>query len=661
MPKPRFRSDIEGIRAIAILLVVGYHAHFRGFSGGFVGVDVFFVLSGYLITWLLVHEAEKTGTLNLREFYARRARRLLPAMAVVLVAVIIVGAVLYAPLEQTGFARSAAFTAAYLSNAFFASTATNYLGAPPDTNPLLHTWSLSVEEQFYLLWPLFVLFACGVRRGPFSLQRLLGWMAGVAAVSFAASWALTATHQPLAFFSSPTRAWEFAAGALGVLIPVRAGRSALVRTAVGGLGLVGLLAVAVGFGPATPFPGAAALLPVGATILVLRAGASGAPTLLSRILALRPLQEIGRLSYSWYLWHWPVLVFAGVLVPGETRFWTRLGLLALALALAEASYRLVEDPLRRNAWLSLRPRRSLGFAAVLTLATVSMSLAWGVTAGRWSRSPGQARFVEMQEDTPPDLADDRCEPGFYDSEVIECAFGPENAPRTAILIGDSHAAQWVSALKPIARQPGWRLVVMTKPACPVVDGSFRLVAIGRRYTECEQWRASALERIQELKPDLTVVGTYVEAQLTPEMWTTGTRSAFGALSEASTHVAVIEDTPAAGFDVPTCLAREAWHPRWLRSESCTIRPDPAKTAGAREAIRAAAQSFANVSMVDLNGALCHEGECATVVGGVGAFRDALHLTDTFAGSLSDEFLAALRRIPVAGLGPAAGPRAAAVR
>ena len=644
VPKPRFRSDIEGVRAIAILLVVGYHAHVPGFRGGFVGVDVFFVLSGYLITWLLVHEAEKTGTLNLREFYARRARRLLPAMAVVLLAVIAVATVINAPFEQVEFAKSAAFTAAYLSNAFFAATATNYLGAPPETNPLLHTWSLSVEEQFYLVWPLFVLFACGVWGGQFRLRRLLGWMAGVTVASFAASWWLTATHQPLAFFSSPTRAWEFAAGALGVLIPVRAGRSGALRTALGGAGLVALLAVAIGFGPATPFPGVAALLPVGATIVVLRAGTAGERTALSRVLALRPLQEIGRLSYSWYLWHWPVLVFAGVLFPGLMPIWMRLGLLVLALVLAETSYRLIEDPVRHNARLSAHPHRSLLFAIVLTLAIGAVSVGWHQAAKSWSVSPEQVKFLAMKNDVPKEINNALCEPGFEGTVPNECTFGPDEANHTIVLVGDSHAAQWFSALKPLT-QDGWRLVVMSKGGCPIVNAYFYNKYIGRRYTECEQWRDAVVDKVKDISPDITVVGTFVGTDFTQAQWREGTVSAFGSLSMSSKQVFLIEDTPVAEFDFPVCLARRAWRSRLIPSQSCQFRFEPQANAFQRQSIRAASKMYTNIHMVDMNDIICPNGLCQGFVGGVGVFRDMHHITDALARALSPDFLAVLRNLP----------------
>ncbi|MEL6778394.1 MAG: acyltransferase [Cyanobacteria bacterium J06597_16] len=316
--KPAFRPDIEGLRAIAILLVIAYHAHVPGFKGGYIGVDMFFVLSGYLITWLLIHEAEETGTINLVRFYARRARRLLPALLLVLAVTIGISAVLYAPFEQQALAHTALATAAYLSNAYFAQTAVDYLGTALETNPLLHTWSLSVEEQFYLVWPLLVAFAAGVsnrrtrQQSPqkVSLNRknILLWMGALTLGSFILSVYLTDVRQPLAFFLSPARAWEFSIGALAILIPT--GRFPFqqqpakqsptskdprafgtLSEIVGWLGLGGILTAVLWFDETTLFPGTAAVLPAIATVLVLRACAARPASRLSQTLSIRSFQE----------------------------------------------------------------------------------------------------------------------------------------------------------------------------------------------------------------------------------------------------------------------------------------------------------------------------------------------------------------------------------
>ena len=388
-----FRPDIEGLRAIAILLVVGFHAGVPGFSGGYVGVDVFFVLSGYLITGLLVREIEKNGSVDLPNFYARRARRLLPALALTLLVTVLVGIAIYPPFEanQGGFGATAVSTAAYASNLYFAGSSTDYFGPDREKNPLLHTWSLSVEEQFYLLWPLFIMFAVGAfawqGRKNMNRSRLFWWMSAAAAASFALSFYLTSRQQPWAYFSSPTRAWEFALGAIFVLLPYKAGKEA---SFVGWVGLAGIGLAAIAFDRTTVFPGLPALLPAISTGLALRgAEANG---LMVRVLSLEPLQKIGRLSYSWYLWHWPVIVFGAAIIAAPSLA-LRVGLALASLAIAAASFRWVEDPIRHNRGLAKRPMYAFAMAAAIAVVGMQrvVSVAASLHLGCGQTDPGSFR------------------------------------------------------------------------------------------------------------------------------------------------------------------------------------------------------------------------------------------------------------------------------
>ncbi len=269
---------------------------------------MFFVLSGYLITWLLVREVEVKGTLDLLTFYARRFRRLLPAVVVLLVAVMGFAYLFYSPLEQGPIAETALATAAYFSNFHFGLQAADYFAGAVEHDPLLHTWSLSVEEQFYLGWPVLILLALtGFGKWAPNRGRLLAMMGAVAAASFALTlWLQSTVWAQYAFFSSPARAWEFALGGLGALVPVRAKWA----QALGWSGLAAVLAAGSIYTARTPFPGWTALAPALGTVCVLRAGLSNPGGKLNTVLSWRPLRELGRLSYSWYLWHWPVLVFA---------------------------------------------------------------------------------------------------------------------------------------------------------------------------------------------------------------------------------------------------------------------------------------------------------------------------------------------------------------
>lgn len=658
LPRPRFRADIEGLRALAILLVVGYHAGVPGMSGGYIGVDVFFVLSGYLITWLLAHEVATTGRIDLSRFYARRARRLLPASAMMLTVVAIVAAVLYAPFEQEAFAKTAAATAVYFSNVHFAQEATNYLGAGAETNPLLHTWSLGVEEQFYFVWPLFVMVALGVWRSRRTGEvGILLWMVGAAMLSLALAVYYTEVQQPRAFFLSPHRAWEFAAGAIGLLLPSwdRTGSDATpsdaptargVRAMVSGVwgwgGLAAIGAAAWFYDDQTAFPGTAALLPVIGTVVVLRSGTAEAETPLARLLAWQPLQYLGRLSYSWYLWHWPVLVI-GATVMDTTPLPVRLGLLILSLGIAEASYRFVETPIRHNAWLSARNRASLAMAVGLTACTLAFSVGWSGVASRWTQDPAQERYTAAAADVPS-IYTTGCHVDFYTSEapLERCAEGPHAGP-TVVLFGDSHAAHWYPLLSELAAEQGWRLITATKSACPAVSGPKHNDILRRTYRECTAWRQDVFEKLQAIKPDLLLAISSTKQPFGPEAWEAGTEQTVRALSAASERVVLLRDTPAPEFDAPSCAARASWRPLGGVGSACTFPKETSERTAIHAIERQVATRYDNVESIDLSDYLCTGSSCTVEREGVMLYRDTHHLTSEFVRTVRAPFLDLMRK------------------
>src|SRR5215217_6727615 len=371
--RSRFRADVEGLRAVGVVAVVAYHAELGPVRGGFVGVDVFYVLSGFLITGLLWEELDGTGRLRFGAFYARRARRLLPAAVLVLLVTLVASSLWLSLLQVPVVARDAAAAALYVANYRFALQRTDYL-ADASPSPLQHYWSLGVEEQFYLLWPvlLLVVFVAGRRLRTPSSAGAVAVLALAGAGSLALSLRLTAVSEPWAFFSLPTRAWELAAGGLVALSASTLRR--LPGVAAATLGWLGLEAIAwsiTRFSAATPFPGAAALFPVGGT-----AAGFAAPRLgPGRVLGWRPLQAAGKLSYSWYLWHWPLLILAPVVAGHALRLGQRLGLAAASGLLALATVKLVEDPVRFSPRLRARPSRSLALGAGLTAVTTAVAMA----------------------------------------------------------------------------------------------------------------------------------------------------------------------------------------------------------------------------------------------------------------------------------------------
>jgi peptidoglycan/LPS O-acetylase OafA/YrhL len=673
--RPHHRADIEGLRAIAVLLVVAFHAGVPGFRGGYVGVDVFFVLSGYLITWLLVDEAARTGGVDLQRFYARRARRLLPAVGVLLLATLAVSAALYAPFEQRPLARTWAATALYVSNLDFARRALDYHGARAGANPLLHMWSLSVEEQFYFVWPWLVLVGLGVLGSPRRTEApatRLPLVLGVAtALSFALSLYLTRAAGGWAFYLSPARAWEFGAGGLAVLIPVSppprpvspAPRLTATRHLPGWLALLGLGAAAARFDRTTPFPGLAAVLPVLSTVVLLRCGSRAAPgdgSPATLLLARGPLQTIGRLSYSWYLWHWPTLVVAAALVD-ELPLGGRLVAVATSLGVAYLSYRFVEAPVRQSRWLAALPRRSLGMAAAITAAGVAVAAGWSRASASWGASATQARITRVAGELPAIYADG-CD-DFGHGGVRECVYGDRASRRVAVLVGDSHAGQWFPALADAAARAGHRLVVLTLSACPFVElPPMFNETLGRPYPECVVWRRSAVAAIGRLRPAITFVASATEYDLAPAAWEAGTRAVLAELVRSSERVVLVLDPPAAGFDVPACLARAAWRVGDALDPAC--RPRGNRNAAPFGAAQArAARATGGVEVLDLRDEVCVIGACAATAGGLVRYRDAQHLSVEFARTFGGVFSELLGQGPRGPAGdhvtrsrPAAEPR-----
>ena len=388
-----FRPDIEGLRAVAVVVVVLFHARIAAFAGGFVGVDVFFVLSGFLITRLLLREVATTGTISLRHFWARRARRLLPASCVVVVVTVLASQVLLSPIAQRPLATDAIAASGFVLNFVFASRLGDYfasqLGRTP--SPLLHFWSLAVEEQFYLFWPLALL---GLRRRPRRYRRLVTvMMIAVAIVSFWACTWMTRTYPTGAFYLLPARMWELAVGGL-VAVGGAAWRlvSPTARAVAAWVGVAGVATAVVTFDGSIAFPGTAALLPVLGTALIVVSGGSDAAPFAPLVVLRHPaLQWIGRRSYAIYLWHWPALVLAeakwGPLSLGQ-----RFVAIGVALVLAAASLRLVEDPVRHSAWVASRPGRGLALGAslcatALLAGAISLALPRQLDGGRAAAAP----------------------------------------------------------------------------------------------------------------------------------------------------------------------------------------------------------------------------------------------------------------------------------
>lgn len=624
-----FRPDIEGLRALAVGLVIASHAGLPFLRGGFVGVDVFFVLSGYLITSLLMQEISSSGTVNFARFYARRARRLLPAAITMVVAVCGAEAIVINPLAQFSTLRAALAAVLYSSNLYFAHVQLQYFSQGSGTNPLLHTWSLAVEEQFYLLWPVLLLLLAR------TIKSVPGRSIALAAISLASFvlcvW-LTETNAVLAFFETPARVWEFGAGGLLVFLPQRwlVGPRRL-WSWLGAIGLVALIASAESI-RASMFPGYVAAIPVAATLLLLLAGVGAPQSPAPRLLCTRPAQVIGRLSYSLYLWHWPFLVIGQQLIPNDS-IPIRLGLIAVASILAAVTYAAIESPVRFQPFLIARPGLTLGLAALSAILCVGAIGVWRAILGRSEQFRKYDRVVQDN----PGVYRKGCDPEKSDPHPAVCFFGETSKPQsTVVLLGDSHAAQWFPALEQIAGLEHWRLATVIKPGCTPL--SIREDVTPRMEWVCGEWRRAAFADIEELHPELVILssssrhpgadGIMVEDM---RVWEQGARDTFAALARQGAKVRFIRDTPFADYDVTGCLAQAEWDGR-------TQCPAPvsaqALSPGVYAAEERAAQDFGNVKFLDLSDRMCGPDQCSLEAGGQVIYRDGDHMTASYSRSLA---------------------------
>jgi len=669
-----FRPDIEGLRAVAVLLIVLFHAGLPGLAGGYVGVDVFFVISGFLITSLLARELDDTGRLDLAQFYARRVRRILPAAFLVLGATI-VGCVVF--LSPVGFWRAGpgiAAAAAYVPNVLFAFARTDYFH-PARISPVIHYWSLGVEEQFYVVWPALLWLAhrfAGGARG-----RLTWIVLALVVGSFALSAVGTGPYPALSFYLLPTRAWELGAGALVALAGVRARRLPLAAAnAAGATGIAMIVGSAVVFHESTPFPGTAALVPVLGTVLVIVAGATRLRTWAAVGLGWSPMRYVGRISYSLYLWHWPLLVFAAIaLAPLPAPVQAAVAV-AGSFVLAAATYRWVEDPLRRGQRIGRRPSRNLATALVASVLIAGLALGGGRLAVAPFRQADAIVAVPIGVDPftglipaagptadgplPADLIPpllnlqrgkvahrpkaDGC--SLLTGQTVNgpCTYGDPAPSTKVVLFGDSHLAQWWPAIERVMAARHWQVIFLVKTSCAYEDVT---PASGTGPSaECDTWREKAMQRIARERPDLVILsGNHRHPPLVDGVvldgsdgWPAlraGAERTIARLQEGGARVAVLGDTPQIPYDPAECLSAHTDHT--LR---CAVARDQAVEPGWIDLERAAAESV-GASFVDVDAWICPSDPCPLVIGRYAVFADTNHITRPFVQGLTARLEAAL--------------------
>ena len=695
LPQKQFRTDIEGLRAVAVVAVVLFHAGLPGVGGGFIGVDVFFVVSGFLITGLLWREASGAGTVRLARFYGARARRLLPAAVAVLVATCIASAVLLPPLQARGVIGDGIASALYVGNYRFAIQGTDYLAADAPPSPLQHYWSLGVEEQFYLLWPALIigtawLLARVARRTGTAATRSVApyllVLALMAVVSFMISSSWTDSLPSWAFFSLPTRAWELAVGGLVALTAGAWRHLPGPSAAVAGWGGLALIVVTcTQVGEATPYPGTTALLPVLGTALVIGAGCATPDLGVGHFLSKPAMRSVGRLSYSWYLWHWPVLLLAPALFGGDLGLAGRLAMVVVSFGLAILTLHLIENPARFASSLKLSAGRSLAVGGALTAVAVCVGVVLlivrpvpvghGMAAapvaavappGPSAAAPPPvsvrdqvlAAVTKSTEPRPvptnltpalgaiakPEVFVDGCVLSWRDVEQPECASGDAGAPTTVALVGDSHAAMWQPALEPVAQERHWRLETMSKVLCPLMNLSINSPYLGRKFTECEQWRGDIIARLERERPRLIVLdmsrryGADFGFTSYDQAWLDSLTRLVQRLRATGASVLVLSQVPDPHSTVPTCVSAHMDN-----ADACS----PARTDGLNDAgvaAEAAATAAGGGQYAELSDLFCTTDRCPVIVGNTLVYRDDNHVTTEYAEVLAPLLIEMVDRV-----------------
>lgn len=664
--KPEFRPDIEGLRALAILLVLLYHAHISWFPGGFVGVDVFFVLSGFLITRSLLYETETTGSIRLSEFYARRVRRLLPASALVLVSTGI-GVLVSLPSSMwRTFGGDVAAAGAYVVNWRFAFRAVDYLAQDVLPSPVQHYWSLSVEEQFYFLWPALIITGIFLARRLGTRPRsVIGLVLVVAVLVPSLSWSiLSSAREPAsAFFVTTTRLWELAAGALVAVVGTVTFRYGSIRVLTKVVGLVLVVGAAMLVDASVAWPGVAALAPIiGTALLVIGGGQGNDP--IERGLSTALMKKVGAWSYSLYLWHWPPLAILGARWGGLSTAEAVLITLA-SFVPAVAAYTWVETPLRFRPSLKSSPSLTMSLGSSLTLISIVAGLAMvisvsmsrpvvdsaepSIAKGALAITPNaDAKSLLEEAETAgslvpspatatsdrPDLYDEGCQVSQGDAEPVICERGDPAGGSLVMVVGDSKIAQWMPALDTIGKRQGWKILAATKSACEFTT-AIPSISSGP-YSSCKEWNSRVFELVDEMRPDLIVVSqgskTAWNASTGSEdrdMMIQGMLGAYGRATSAGAQIVVFLDNPHPGFVVRDCVAE---NPDNL--DACTVPLSEIADNSARSVQREVAElgGYPTLDVIDL---ICPDGVCLPVVGGVLVYRDGSHITVTYVNSMID--------------------------
>jgi peptidoglycan/LPS O-acetylase OafA/YrhL len=653
--KKQLRGDIEGLRAVAVGTVLLYHVGIPFIPGGFVGVDIFFVISGFLITSLLLREAARTGGISIADFYARRARRLLPAASLVLLVTAGLGYLVLSGPDRTNLGTDVIAATFYVINWALALRSVDYLAEDAAPSALQHYWSLSVEEQFYVIWPLVIIVGLLVakRLSVRAKPLLFAVLSVIALASLGYSVIHTQASPTTAYFYTTTRVWELAIGALLAFLVLRlTSLPRLVAELISGIGLLLVLWAAFFLDASHPWPGSWALVPTLGAGLIIAAGCASQSTITARLLSIRPMVWIGGLSYAIYLWHWPLITLAKVARPDvRIRYLIVIGVVSILLAWL--TKHLVEDPIRFHPGLSAKASRGLLFGLATMLVTALAGTAIWATAPRLDREAGVEGATSLVADpsaadwtvrqdasqvyttsgkvTPdpavapediPKYYDDDCQVPAGETDVdTSCTYGAQDGDKTVAMLGDSKMGQWFPAVMGIADQENWRVNLYLKSAC-----SFSYSGVD---DDCESFSKNVVKSFRkDGAPDIALVS---QGSGNSSTLVDGMTEAVKDLESLGTKVVIVSDSPRPdGQKVYTCVEE---HP-----DDYTACSFPAKGDGRRGVGSPALKELAGATdtpFVDLNTWICPPGStCPAVIADTLVYRQGSHVTASYIRSLT---------------------------
>ncbi|MEU6348929.1 acyltransferase family protein [Streptomyces sp. NPDC047072] len=655
----KYRPDIQGLRAVAIMMVVAMHCGILDIHGG---VDVSFVLSGFLIGGQLFAEIDKTGKVSLTKFWARRFRRLTPPMAVVIVGTAVLAWMYGSPLRFRSYIEDGLSASLSFLNWRLVETGTDYFANDGTQSPYQHFWSLGIEEQFYAAAPIILVALVWISRKIFRNRALVAlFLTAAIAGSFYLGWSKTSENQPLAYFSTHTRIWEITCGVLLALAaPLVSRMNTGLAAVVSWLGLGTVLVTAMLISDETPLPGYAVAGPVIGAVMVIAGGCANPRFGAERLLDNPVLDFVGNVSYGWYLTHWPLLVLWPSITDRDFTFEERMRVVVLSFLVAIVMHYAVERRFKKNVSLVTRPWKGVftgGFTtastagAMVLAAIVPLHLATassGAVAAGYTDRTSVRKAVTVtklsaltQSALPQALGDTTDRDCIATIEVTRyqpldtCVVGASDAKTTMALFGDSHAWQWMDLYDMIGKDLGIRVTVISKAGCSPQMYRILNPQVNREYRECDSWRESAFAALTKSKPDVIVVADRVRQEAGRD----GAVAAWKVLQKTGSQLVYMTDTPQPGQNVPDCLATHlddataCNRPEWQALEYTDFR--------AME--KEVAEKY-GAEIIDTTDAFCANDVCPSVIGDQVVYYDNSHITSSYSKTLKPFLEPALEKI-----------------